>query len=223
MNPKYKSNLLVPWVHGTRSTCSAWSTRSYSVPSTRCHCTNRFRFVPLWFCIVFFLFHGHVLCKQRLRYQRVINVTDPRPNGKRQTAATLLFAPSSADADFLTWQTADDFHRRTYRKNILLSGERGPSWRSWRASGAWAPSSETRTSCSASTFAGTPCAPIASKWLSWKVTFRLFGRHVFDPFVFRSNREFRLRSRLRRETRCRANVHETRDKKKKKLTKTTKI
>lgn len=42
-------------------------------------------------------------------------------------------------------------------------------WRSWRASGAWAPSSGTQTSCSASTYAGTPCAPIASKWRSWKV------------------------------------------------------
>lgn len=45
----------------------------------------------------------------------------------------------------------------------------GQPWRSWRASGAWAPSSATQTSCSASTSADTPCAPTASKWRSWKV------------------------------------------------------
>lgn len=42
-------------------------------------------------------------------------------------------------------------------------------WTSWRACGAWAPSSGTQTSCSASTCADTPCVRTASKWRSWKV------------------------------------------------------
>lgn len=125
-------------------------------------------------------------------YRVYYHAADPRRSHSVRATAVHFRLPSSA----ITYPALvlADFHmirsvRFSWRTRIsadrVLKYYR-QQWRSWRACGAWAPSSGTPTSCSASTYVVTPCAPIASKWRSWKVQYNIFTWIVLVILVWYS-------------------------------------